>query len=179
MSRVGKKPVPIPNGVQVRIEGDWILVKGTRGELSGTIDRRIKVEVQDGQVQVRRTQEDRVVRSLHGVVRTKVNNMIVGVTDGYQKTLEVNGVGFRVQVQGQTLQLSLGFSKPVTFLLPSGINVKVEKQNMVVIQGIDKQLVGQVAADIRAIRPPEPYKGKGIKYAGEVLLRKEGKGRKA
>jgi large subunit ribosomal protein L6 len=175
MSRVGRKPVAIPSGVQVKIEGQEIHVKGPRGQLSRSIDSRVKLLVKDGQVQVEREQDDRLIRSLHGLIRSNINNMMIGVSQGYQKILEINGVGFRAQLQGKSLQLNLGFSHPVVFPLPSGIDAKVEKQNVITIQGVDKQQVGQVAADLKAIKPPEPYKGKGIKYAGEVIHRKEGK----
>jgi large subunit ribosomal protein L6 len=175
MSRVGKKPVVIPSGVQVKVEGQEIHVKGPKGQLSRSMDSRLKLVVKDGQVQVEREQDDRLTRSLHGLIRSNINNMLIGVSQGYQKILEINGVGFRAQLQGKSLQLNLGFSRPVIFPLPSGIDAKVEKQNVITIQGVDKQQVGQVAADIKAIKPPEPYKGKGIKYAGEVILRKEGK----
>ena len=175
MSRVGKKPIAIPNGVQVKIAGQEIQVKGPRGELRQCMDPRMKVMVQNGQVHVEREQEDRLIRSLHGLTRSNISNMVIGVSEGYQKILEVSGVGYRVQLQGRTLQLNLGFSRPVVFSLPPGIDAKVEKQNVIKIQGISKQQVGQVAANLKAIKPPEPYKGKGIKYAGEVILRKEGK----
>jgi len=175
MSRVGKKPIPIPDGVQVKIEGEQIYVKGPKGELAKNLNPRLKVSVQDKQVVVNREQDDRSTRSLHGVVRSDINNMVVGVIKGYQKTLEINGVGFRAQVQGRTLQLNLGFSHVLTFPLPPGIEASVEKQIQVTIQGVDKYLVGQVAANLRACKPPEPYKGKGIKYTGEVIIRKEGK----
>lgn len=175
MSRVGKKPVAIPSGVQVKIEGQEIHVKGPKGQLSRRVDSRLKLLIKDGQVQVEREQDNRLTRSLHGLIRSNINNMVIGVSQGYQKILEINGVGFRAQLQGKSLQLNLGFSHPVVFQLPSGIDAKVEKQNVITIQGVDKQQVGQVAAELRALKPPEPYKGKGIKYAGEVILRKEGK----
>ena len=175
MSRVGRKPIPIPDGVQVRIEGGRIYVKGPKGELSRGLNPHMIVSVQDGHVVVKREQEDRDIRALHGLVRSEINNMLIGVTKGYQKTLEINGVGFRAQVQGRALQLNLGFSHPLTFPLPSGIEATVEKQTLITIQGVDKYLVGQVAANLKACKPPEPYKGKGIKYTGEVIIRKAGK----
>ena len=178
MSRIGQKPIKIPNNVQVKVDGREIQVKGPRGELKQTMVPQLKVIVQDGQVLVGRDNNDRVTRSLHGLTRSNINNMLIGVTEGYQKTLEINGVGFRAQLQGKAIQLNLGFTKPVIFPLPPGIDAKVEKQNSITLQGMDKQLIGQVAANLRAIKPPEPYKGKGIKYSQEVIRRKEGKGGK-
>ena len=178
MSRVGKKPIAIPSGVQVNIQGSTLKVKGPGGELTQTLDPRIKVAVEEGNVVVRRGEEDRKTRSLHGLIRSDISNMLLGVSQGFQKTLEMSGVGFRAQLQGKNIQLSVGFSHPVSFVVPTGIDAKVDKQTIITIKGSNKQLVGQVAANIRAIKPPEPYKGKGIKYSGEVIQRKEGKGGK-
>jgi large subunit ribosomal protein L6 len=175
MSRIGKKPIPIPSGVQVKVEEQQIRVKGPKGELTRKLDPRIMVSVEDGHVSVKRDQDDRSTRSLHGLVRSDISNMLNGVTKGYQKTLEISGVGFRAQVQGKTLQLNLGFSHQLNFPLPAGIEAAVDKQTIITIRGVDKYLVGQVAANLKACKPPEPYKGKGIKYAGEVIIRKEGK----
>jgi large subunit ribosomal protein L6 len=175
MSRVGKKPITIPAGVQVRVEGEKVWVKGPKGELTRMVDSRMQVSVEEGRLIVKRQNEDRQTRALHGLFRSHLNNMVVGVTQGYQKTLEISGVGFRAQLQGRALQLSLGFSHPIEFSLPPGIDVRVDKQTAITVQGADKYLVGQVAANLRSLKPPEPYKGKGIKYTGEVIIRKEGK----
>jgi large subunit ribosomal protein L6 len=175
MSRVGKKTIPIPGGVQVRVEGKQIYIKGPKGELSRKLEPQITISIEDTQVQVKRDQDDRITRSLHGLVRSDLNNMLNGVTKGFSKTLEINGVGFRAQVQGRALQLNLGYSHPVNFTLPPGIDATVEKQTIITIRGMNKYLVGQVAANLKSCRPPEPYKGKGIKYSGEVIIRKEGK----
>jgi large subunit ribosomal protein L6 len=175
MSRVGKKPVDIPSGVEVKVEGSKISVKGSGGVLTHVIDPLITASVEDGKVLLKRGQEDRKARSIHGLTRSIINNMVVGVNKGFEKNLEISGVGFRAQVQGRTMQLSLGFSHPVNFPLPDGIEAKVDKQTLITLKGRDRHLVGQVAAKLKAIRRPEPYKGKGIKYAGETILRKEGK----
>ena len=175
MSRIGKKPISIPSQVQVKVESGEVRVKGPLGELSYRVDNRFKVAIKEGQIFINREGDDRLTRSLHGLTRTNVFNLLAGVTDGYQKTVEMNGVGFRAQVQGRAIHLIVGFSHPVVFPLPKGIDAFVEKQTSITIKGIDKQLVGQVSANLRAIRPPEPYKGKGIKYSDEVIKRKEGK----
>jgi len=175
MSRVGKKPIPIPTGVQVKVENNSIRVKGTKGEMVRGFEDGIDVKVEDGRILLTRRSEDRSRRALHGLLRSDIYNMVVGVTTGYQKTLEISGVGFRAQVQGRNLTLVLGFSHPTVFALPAGIEAAVDKQTVITIKGINKYLVGQVAAEIRELKPPEPYKGKGIKYAGEVIERKEGK----
>jgi large subunit ribosomal protein L6 len=175
MSRIGKKPIPFPPGVEVRAEASRVSVKGPLGVLTRAIDPGITVSVSNGQVAVGRTSDVRQQRALHGLVRSDIRNMIEGVTTGYERVLEISGVGFKAGLAGRALNLSLGFTHPVIYRLPDGIEAKVDKQTIVTIRGIDKLLVGQTAADLRAIRPPDVYKAKGIKYAGEVLIRKEGK----
>ncbi len=175
MSRIGKKAIAIPNNVKVKIEDHEISVQGPKGELRRQIPRSIQAVVQGGHLIFSRTSEEREVRSLHGLTRSEVANMITGVTQGYSRVLEINGVGYRAQLKGRTLVLNIGFSHPVDFELPKGIEASVEKQTILTIQGIDKYLVGQVTARLRSLRPPEPYKGKGIKYQDERIIRKEGK----
>jgi large subunit ribosomal protein L6 len=175
MSRVGKKAITIPSNVNVKVEDREISVQGPKGELKRRIPLPVRAMIQDGQLIFSRTSEEREVRSLHGLTRTEVANMISGVTQGFSKVLEISGVGYRAQLKGRTLVLNLGFSHPVEFELPKGIEATVEKQTILTIQGIDKYLVGQVAARLRSLRPPEPYKGKGVKYQDEKILRKEGK----
>ena len=175
MSRVGRKAIAIPGNVKVKIEDREILVQGPKGELKRQIPPSIQATIQEGQLVFSRISEERQVRSLHGLTRSEVANMITGVTQGYSKVLEINGVGYRAQLKGRTLMLNIGFSHPVNFELPKGIEASVEKQTILTIQGIDKYLVGQVSARLRSLRPPEPYKGKGIKYQAERIIRKEGK----
>lgn len=178
MSRIGKKPVEIKAGVTVTKESDTtIVVKGPKGELKFKPNPKIEVKVEEAQVLVIRDGEGREQKALQGLTRSLIQNMVVGVTDGYQKTLEINGVGYKVAVQGQKLVLNLGFSHPINYPVPKGIEFKVddEKKNVLYVKSIDKQLLGQVCAEIRAYRPPEPYKGKGIKYEGEYIRRKAGK----
>ncbi|HXC61244.1 MAG TPA: 50S ribosomal protein L6 [Nitrospiria bacterium] len=175
MSRVGKKAIAIPGNVKVKIEDREILVHGPKGELKRQIPPSIQATITEGQLVFSRISEERHVRSLHGLTRSEVANMITGVTLGYSKVLEINGVGYRAQMKGRTIMLSIGFSHPVNFELPNGIEASVEKQTILTIQGIDKYLVGQVSARLRSLRPPEPYKGKGIKYQAEKIIRKEGK----
>ena len=176
MSRIGKLPVPVPSGVDVAIEGPVVTVKGPKGTLSHTVAAPITVEKNDGILDVRRPDDDRISRSLHGLTRTLVNNMVVGVTDGYEKKLEIVGVGYRVQAKGPTaLEFALGFSHPVVVEPPAGITFAVETPTRFSVSGIDKQLVGETAANIRKIRKPEPYKGKGVRYSGEHIRRKVGK----
>ena len=180
MSRIGKLPVPVPSGVDVAIEGPVVTVKGPKGTLSHTVAAPITVQKGDGDVlDVRRPDDERNSRSLHGLTRTLVNNMVVGVTDGYEKRLEIVGVGYRATAKGQdTLDLALGFSHPVEVKAPAGVTFDVPSPNRIDVKGSDKELVGQVAADIRKLRKPEPYKGKGIRYAGERVQRKAGKSAK-
>ena len=175
MSRIGRKSIPVPAGVDVTISGQIVKVKGPKGELSHTVAEPITVEQDGGELHVNRHNDERRSKELHGLSRTLVANMIVGVTEGYKKTLEINGTGYRVTAKGKDLEFALGFSHPVSVPAPDGITFTVEKPTLFHIAGIDKQLVGEVAANIRKIRPPEPYKGKGVKYQGEVIRRKAGK----
>lgn len=176
MSRIGKHPVPVPSGVDVTIEGQKVVVKGPKGTLDVTIARPIVVERDgDGAIAVSRPDDERKSRSLHGLSRTLINNMIVGVTQGYTTNMEIHGVGYRVQQKGSNLEFSLGYSHPVPIEAPEGITFKVDSPTKFSISGIDKQQVGQIAANIRRLRRPDPYKGKGIRYAGEQIRRKEGK----
>jgi large subunit ribosomal protein L6 len=180
MSRIGVKPIPVPNSVSVEIgAGNAVKVKGPKGELSQKLTHRLELIQADGEVRVVRATEEREVKALHGLTRSLLNNMVVGVTDGYTKTLEIQGVGYRAQLQGKNLVLNVGFSHPVTMTPPEGITYQVEGNNRVMVSGINKQVVGEEAARIRGVRPPEPYKGKGIRYAGEFVRRKAGKAGKA
>lgn len=174
MSRIGKQPIDIPSGVTITVDDDSITVNGPKGELKQFTMPGIRVEVKDTAVLVTRESDEKVHRSKHGLMRSLIANMVTGVTQGYEKKLEITGVGFRVNLVGTTLKMHLGFSHEVEYALPEGIQAKVE-QMTVTISGISKQLVGQVAADIRSLKKPEPYKGKGIAYAGERILRKSGK----
>lgn len=178
MSRIGKQPIAIPAGVTVtRMDDGTILVKGPKGELSYKAPELVKVEITENEILVTREGEEREKRALHGLVRTLLNNMVVGVTEGYSKRLEINGVGYRAQIQGNKLVLSLGYSHPIEYPQPEGITFQMDdnKKNVLIVSGIDKQQVGQVSAEIRAFRKPEPYKGKGIKYEDERIRRKAGK----
>jgi large subunit ribosomal protein L6 len=175
MSRVGKQPIVVPDGVQVDVVQNHIQVKGTKGQLEWDFHPEVKVTLDNGQIKVERPSDQKLHRSLHGLTRTLIYNMVTGVTQGFTRELEIVGVGYRANVEGNKLVLQLGFSHPVHFPVPNGITIEVEKQTKISIKGIDKQQVGQVAANIRAIRPPEPYKGKGVKYADEVIKRKAGK----
>lgn len=175
MSRIGKKPIPLAKGVEARVEAGVVTVKGPKGELNqALVDDRISVAVEGGNVVVSRQGDDRYSRSFHGLMRSLISNMVVGVSDGFSKSLEVNGVGYRAEVNGKTLNMSLGFAHQVDCPIPEGISIKVEK-NIITVQGIDKQSVGSMAAKIRSYRPVEPYKGKGIKYTDEYVVRKAGK----
>jgi len=178
MSRIGKMPITIPAGVEVKLDGSTVTVKGPKGELKQTFSPEIGVEVKGTEILVTRPDDEKEHRALHGLTRTLISNMVVGVTEGYKKTLEVNGVGYRAQKQGNNLVLNLGFSHQVIVPEIDGISIEVPSANSIVISGADKQMVGQFAADIRKKRPPEPYKGKGIKYEGEHIRRKEGKAAK-
>jgi len=175
MSRIGRKSIPVPAGVDVTISGQTVKVKGPKGELSHTVAEPIKVEQAEGELHVNRPNDERRAKELHGLSRTLVANMIVGVTEGYKKVLEINGTGYRVTAKGKDLEFALGFSHPVNVVPPAGITFSVERPTSFTVTGIDKQLVGEGAANIRKIRPPEPYKGKGVKYQGEVIRRKAGK----
>jgi large subunit ribosomal protein L6 len=175
MSRIGRKSIPVPAGVDVNISGQTVKVKGPKGELSHTVAEPITVSQDGGELVVNRPNDERKAKELHGLSRTLVANMIVGVTEGYKKVLEINGTGYRVTAKGKDLEFALGFSHPVLVVPPAGITFSVEKPTQFTVTGIDKQLVGEVSANIRKIRPPEPYKGKGVKYQGEVIRRKAGK----
>ncbi|GAA1668407.1 50S ribosomal protein L6 [Fodinicola feengrottensis] len=176
MSRIGRLPIPVPSGVDVAIEGQTVNVKGPKGELSHTVVHPLTVERgDDGTVLVKRPDDEPSNRALHGLSRTLVANLITGVTQGYAKTLEIVGTGYRVTAKGSDLEFALGFSHPVVVKAPQGITFKVERPTIFSIEGIDKQLVGETAAKIRKIRPPEPYKGKGVRYQGENVRRKAGK----
>ncbi len=175
MSRVGMVPVEIPSGVDLTVDGSTVRVKGPKGELSRTFHERVKIEVEDSRAVVTRVDESRMSRSLHGLSRTLLANMVTGVVNGYQKELTVVGVGYRAQLRGSGLVMQLGFSHPVEIDAPEGITFESPQLTRIVIKGIDKQQVGQVAAEIRRIRPPEPYKGKGIRYNDEKVRRKAGK----
>ena len=176
MSRIGKLPVPVPSGVDVSIDGAVVTVKGPKGPLSPSVAAPIVVEKGEGVLDVKRPDDERESRSLHGLTRTLVNNMVVGVTEGYEKKLEIVGVGYRVLSKGPTqLEFQLGYSHSIIFDAPEGITFAVEGPTKLGVQGIDKQLVGEVAANIRKLRKPEPYKGKGVRYAGEHIRRKVGK----
>ena len=176
MSRIGKLPIAIPKGVDIKLSGDNVLtVKGSKGTLTKQFHKDMIIKVEGEQITVERPSDLKIHKSLHGLTRTLVNNMVEGVTNGYQKTLDINGVGYRAQKQGKKLVLTLGYSHPVEMDDPEGITTEVPAPNKIIVKGIDKQVVGEVAAKIREKRPPEPYKGKGIKYENEVIRRKEGK----
>lgn len=175
MSRIGRKPITVPAGVEVKVEGNNIAVKGPKGALAIDFHPNMDVKVENGEILVTRPNDEKENRSLHGLTRSLINNMVVGVTTGYTKELEVNGVGYRVQKQGKDLVMNLGFSHQVIVSEIDGITIEAPTPNKIVISGIDKQVVGQFAADVRGKRPPEPYKGKGIRYVGEYVRHKEGK----
>lgn len=175
MSRVGKKPIPLKKGIVAKVRDNLVSVEGPKGKLNQQIHPLIQVLVEEGNIVVVRTGETRQQRALHGLSRSLVANMVIGVDQGFQKILEVNGVGYKAQVQGKELVLNLGYSHPIHYSIPEGIDIEVDKNLKIIVKGIDKQKVGQVAADIRKFRKPEPYKGKGIKYANEVIKRKVGK----
>jgi large subunit ribosomal protein L6 len=174
MSRIGKQPITVPAGVTITVDEQAVVVKGPKGELSQFMMPGINVKVDGDTVLVTRDSDEKVHRSKHGLMRTLINNMVVGVTTGFEKKLEINGVGFRVAMAGTALKLNLGFSHDVIYQIPENIQAKIE-QNTITISGINKQLVGQIASEIRALKKPEPYKGKGIQYVGERVLRKSGK----
>lgn len=175
MSRIGRQPIAVPAGVDVKIDGSTVTVKGPKGTLTRTVHNNMKVEMADGAIVVTRPDDSNLNKSLHGLTRTLLHNMVVGVTEGFKKELEVNGVGYRVAKQGKALVMNIGFSHQVTMPEPEGITIEVPAPNKIIISGADKQKVGQFAAEVREKRPPEPYKGKGIKYAEEHIRRKEGK----
>ena len=175
MSRVGRLPVAIPKGVSVEVSGSNVTVKGPKGELTESLRSEVAVSVTDDSVVVERTSESKKAKGFHGLYRQLIANMVQGVSEGYSRALLINGVGYRAEVKGRSMTLNLGFSNPVEFRLPEGITVDADGPNRVVVRGISKQLVGKVASEIRGIRPPEPYKGKGIKYENEYVRRKVGK----
>lgn len=175
MSRIGKMPIEIPGGVDVAVNGQSVTVKGSKGTLQRQFHERVSIAVDDGVATVGRFDDERESRALHGLSRALLANMVVGVSDGYRRELEIQGVGYRAALKGRDLDMQLGFSHAVEFTAPDGITFEVPEPTKIVISGIDKEQVGQVAADIREIRPPEPYKGKGIRYAGEHVRRKAGK----
>ena len=175
MSRIGKKPVPVPSGVTANVEGQTVKMKGPKGALQFVVPDEVSVKFADGKVQVDPRNETKRARSMWGTSRTMVANLVTGVTKGFERKLEITGVGYRAAVQGKNLQLALGYSHDVVYPIPEGITVVTPKPTEITITGIDSQKVGQVAAEIRGYRPPEPYKGKGVKYAGEYIFRKEGK----
>ena len=175
MSRIGKLPVPLPAGVQARMEGRTFVAKGPKGEHHQPVHPEIEVEIDEKEVRVRRPSDQRRHRSLHGLSRTLVANSVKGVAEGFRKRLEIRGVGYRAEVQGRTLMLNVGYSNPYAYPVPEGVDIKAESPTMIAVSGVDKYQVGQVAAEIRAVRPPEPYKGKGIRYEGEYVRQKAGK----
>jgi large subunit ribosomal protein L6 len=175
MSRIGRKPIPVPDSVTVEVAPGRVAVKGPKGELTQVLSPEMKVEQEDGNVTVTRPTDRSEHRALHGLTRSLIANMVEGVVDGYEKRLEIQGVGYRAQLKGRNLEMALGYSHPVAIEAPEGIEFEVPQPTEIVVRGIDKQLVGQVAADIRKRRPPEPYKGKGIRYRDEQVLRKVGK----
>ena len=175
MSRIGRAPITVPAGVEVKVDGQHVSVKGPKGALEMNVAPTMKVEVEAGVVHVTRPNDDKMNRSLHGLTRTLINNMVVGVSEGFSKTLEVNGVGYRASKEGKNLVLNVGYSHQVIMPETEDIQIDVPNPNQIIVKGIDKQKVGQFAAEVRGKRPPEPYKGKGIKYVDEVIRRKEGK----
>jgi large subunit ribosomal protein L6 len=175
MSRIGKKPVVLPAGVTAKLDGQSIVVKGAKGELKFTAPDVVSVKIEDGSIHVTPRGDDKHVRAMWGMARAMANNLVVGVTKGFEKKLEINGVGYKAAVAGKNLQLSLGYSHDVVYPIPAGVTIVTPKPTEIAIAGIDKRQVGQVAAEIRAFRPPEPYKGKGVKHSDEFIFRKEGK----
>jgi large subunit ribosomal protein L6 len=175
MSRIGKSPVPIVSGVEVKVDGQDVTVKGPKGTLERTFHERVTISVEDGEARVERNDEDRKTRALHGLSRALLANMVEGVSEGFRKELSIVGVGYRASLKGKNIELLVGYSHPVDIIAPEGIILEVPDQTRIIVSGIDKELVGQVAADIRKVRPPEPYKGKGIRYVDEYVRRKAGK----
>jgi large subunit ribosomal protein L6 len=175
MSRIGKLPVPVPSGVDITIDGQLVTVKGPKGTLTHSVPAPITIDRADDRLEVKRPDDERISKSLHGLTRTLIANMVQGVTQGYEKKLEIVGTGYRVALNGSTLEFALGFSHPVHIKAPEGISFSVDSPTKFAVSGISKQQVGEVAANIRKVRPPEPYKGKGVRYAGEQVRRKAGK----
>jgi large subunit ribosomal protein L6 len=175
MSRIGKQPIRIPQGVKIQVEGLTVRAEGPKGKLAQPVPAGLTPRVADGTIVIERQGEDRRVRALHGLARALVANMVAGVKDGFERKLEIVGIGYRAQMQGKSIQLALGYSHPVLFPLPDGISAEIDKQTAITLRGADKAVLGQTAAKLRALREPDPYKGKGIRYAGEVVRRKVGK----
>lgn len=175
MSRIGNKPILIPAGVDIKVTGPIVSVKGPLGKIDWPLSTGIGVSIAGGQIVVSRSNEDRQIRAMHGLTRAELSNIVQGVSKGYERNLEITGVGYKVAVQGRTMSFSLGYINPVTYPIPVGIDVKVDKQTLINVKGADKRLVGQVAANLRAIKPPDVYKQKGVRYVGEVLRKKAGK----
>lgn len=175
MSRIGKIPIPVPSGVEVKLGGGSIEIKGPKGSLSRVIPPRVSVTAEDGNIVVKRPNDEKASRAMHGLARALIQNMVTGVEKGFTRGLEIQGVGYRAAVDGKSLKLELGYSHPILYPFPEGIDIRVEKNVQITIEGIDKERVGQTAAEIRAFRKPEPYKGKGVRYAGEVIRLKVGK----
>ena len=175
MSRIGKKPIPVPDGVKIQVDGNVVRAEGPKGKLMQPLATGMKAKVDGKVLTIERGDDSRTARSLHGLTRSLVANMVTGVKDGYERKLEIVGIGYRAQMQGKNIQLALGYSHPVIFPLPDGVTAEIEKQVSLTLKGADKALLGQTAAKLRALRKPDPYKGKGIKYAGEVIRRKVGK----
>lgn len=175
MSRIGRLPIPLPDGVKVAVEAGVVRVEGPRGKLRADLPRGIQVQPEGKVLKIARGSDQRKVKALHGLTRKLIANMVVGVSQGFNRVLEINGVGYRAEVKGSELHLTLGFSHPVVVKLPAGISATVDRQTVITLQGADKQVLGEIAAEIRGLKPPEPYKGKGIKYQEEVIRRKAGK----
>ena len=175
MSRVGKKPIPIPQGVKIQLDGMTVRAEGPKGKLSQPVPVGLSAKLENNELVITRAGDDRRVRALHGLARALVANMVTGVKDGFEKKLEIVGIGYRAQIQGRIIQLALGYSHPVIFPLPEGITAEIDKQTAITLRGADKALLGETAAKLRALRKPDPYKGKGVKYADEVIRRKVGK----
>jgi large subunit ribosomal protein L6 len=175
VSRIGKLPITVPGGVKISQDSGLVRVEGPKGQLSSRVPEKIGVKIEDGQIKVERQSEDRRVRALHGLTRKLIANMVVGVSQGFARVLEINGVGYRAEAKESVLNLTLGYSHPITFPLPPGVSATVERQTVITLRGADNQVLGEAASRIRALRPPEPYKGKGIKYQEEVIQRKAGK----
>jgi large subunit ribosomal protein L6 len=175
MSRIGKKPITIPKGVQVAVTDSQVQVQGPKGKLGLTVHRLCSVKVADGSVVVSRAADHRTARALHGLTRALVANMVQGVTEGFERKLEIVGIGYRAQLSGRTVTFNLGYSHPIVFPLPEGIQAEIEKQTAITLRGVDKHLIGETAAQMRALRPPDSYKGKGVRYSGEIVRKKVGK----
>jgi large subunit ribosomal protein L6 len=175
MSRLGKKPIIAPKGVEIQFDGKILTVRGPKGELRRPIHPRVKLQIDDSRISLSISDDSKKSRSLFGLFRTLIHNMVVGVTEGFQRTLEISGVGYRVELSGNQLVLNLGYSEPITYDIPKGVNAQLDQKNKVILSGVDKELLGATAAKIRALRTPEPYKGKGVKYLGERIRRKAGK----